>query len=130
MSKVKWINLIPYPERTGYTIGAHMVYLVSAPLADLHKIGWTADIRQRMDVLAHDQHDIPGPFKLLHTIDTDCGRYLERQLHLLFHHRHSIREWFRLTRADVQWIKDLGCELPDGIPLRADVVPPLAEWGV
>ena len=131
MSHVKWVNLIPYPDRKGYSTGAHFVYLVHAPLADLHKIGWSADVRERMKKLERDQsRDVTGPFKLIHTIETDSGTYLERQLHLLFRHRHSVREWFRLTRADVEWIKKLGCILPDGIPMRADVVPPLAEWGV
>lgn len=128
MSKVKWVNLIPFPQRHDYSYGSHVVYLVYSPISDLYKIGWSADLRERMKNLQRDQHDIPGPYKLIHTTETDCGRYLERQLHLIFAHRHSIREWYRLARADVRWIVNLGERLPNGIPLRADVVPPLAEW--
>lgn len=128
MSKIKWINLIPYPTRKGYPVGNHTVYLIYAASLDLHKIGWTEDFHARMLNIERDQHDIPGPFKVIHTIATDSGPYLERQLHLLFRHRHSIREWFRLTRSDVAWIKKLGHKLPDGIPVRVDIVPPLAEW--
>lgn len=124
---VTWVNLIPYPERKRIAIG--VVYVVSAPLAGLHKIGWSANLHQRLVTLGQSEHDIPGPFKLIHTIDTGCGDYLERQLHMLFRHRYNVREWFRLTRSDVQWIKSLGSVLSDGIPVTADVVPPLAEWG-
>lgn len=128
MSRIKWVNLIPYPCRVDYAVGNHCVYLVYARLADLYKIGWTGDLTQRLPKLELDQHDIPGPFRLVHSIDTECGRYLERQLHLLFRHRHSIREWYRLTRMDVAWFIDLGTSLPDGISAQADIVPPLAEW--
>lgn len=128
MSKVQWINLIPYPNRRDYATGDHVVYLVYASSADLYKIGWTEALKERMWRMNQDQRDIPGPFKVVHSIRTESGRYLERQLHLLFAHRHSIREWFRLTSADVQWIRHLGHNLPKGIPIGADVVPPLAEW--
>jgi hypothetical protein len=128
MAKIKWVNLIPYPNHKGYAVGNHVVYLVYAASFDLHKIGWTEDLKERLKTMERDQRDIPGPYKAIHTIETDSGPYLERQLHLLFRHHHSVREWFRLTKADVQWIRKLGISLPNGIPLRADVVPPLAEW--
>lgn len=128
MSNIKWVNLIPYPRRTDYARGFHTVYLVYAKHADLYKIGWTNDLQYRLRHLEMCQRDIPGPYNLVHSIDTSCGRYLERQLHLLFAHRHSIREWFRLTRADVAWFIALGTSLPNGISPKEDVVPPLAEW--
>jgi hypothetical protein len=128
MSRIRWVNLIPYPNRVDYPVGKHCVYLVYAGRADLYKIGWTSDLHQRLLDLPKHQRDIPGPYRLVHSIETECGRFLERQLHLLFHHRHSIREWYRLTRMDVAWFIALGTSLPDGISTKADVVPPLAEW--
>lgn len=81
MSRVKWVNLIPYPSKTAYVRGDHCVYLVYAQAADLYKIGWTGDIQLRLRHLPEEQRDICGPYRLIHKIDTACGRYLERQLH-------------------------------------------------
>lgn len=124
--KVKWVNLIPYP-REKYQHGVHWVYLVQSKYSGMYKIGWTSDVKRRMATLPEDQrHVMLGPFRLIHTIATDCGRYLELQLHLLFAHRHSTQEWFRLTNADVDWFIALGDTLPSGIPVETDIVPPLA----
>ncbi len=129
MSKIKWVNLIPYPNHRDYAQGNHWVYLLHSRATDLYKIGATDDIRLRMRTVVRDNaNDVPGPYRLVHSIWTNSGFYLERQLHLLFRHRHSVREWYRLTKADVRWICALGDTLPDGIPLRTDVIPPLAEW--
>jgi hypothetical protein len=125
--RVKWVNLIPYPMGK-FMRGVHWVYLVRSKYSGMYKIGWTTNIKQRMADLPLDQHRIMlGPFRLVHTIATNSGRYLELQLHLLFAHRHSVAEWFRLTDADVDWFIALGGELPEGIPLTTDIVPPLAE---
>lgn len=123
---VHWINLIPYPNGT-FERGVHWVYLVKSNYSGLYKIGWTSDVKQRMRELPTDQRRVMlGPFRLIHTIATNSGRYLELQLHLLFSHRHSVQEWFRLTESDVDWFIELGDELPEGIPLETDIVPPLA----
>ena len=129
MSNVKWVNLIPLP-RDNYKWGTHTVYLVHAPRSELYKIGWSERAEKRVLKLQHEQRQLEiatPPYRIIHTIDTLRGRYLERQLHLLFAHRHIANEWYRLTRSDAQWIIDLGDELDYGIPLDADVVPPLAE---
>lgn len=129
MSKIKWVNLIPIPNDK-YIWGDHTVYLVYAPRDDLHKIGWSSDVVHRLPDLQGDSRQIQiatPPYKLIHTISTSRGRFLERQFHLLFAHRHIAGEWYRLTKADVGWIVDLGKELEYGIPLYADVVPPLAD---
>lgn len=129
MGKVKWVNLIPLP-RDNYKWGSHSVYLVHAPRSQLYKIGWSSRVDVRLLQLQrnHFQREIATPpYRLIHTIDTLRGRYLERQLHLIFAHRHIEAEWYRLSRHDVEWIIDLGTELDYGIPLNADVVPPLAD---
>lgn len=122
---VRWVNLIPYPTAK-YERGIHWVYIVKSKYSGLYKIGWTTDVKQRMAELPLDQRRVMlGPFRLTHTIATNCGRYLELQLHLLFSHRHSVREWFRLTDTDIEWLIALGDELPEGIPVKIDIVPPL-----
>jgi hypothetical protein len=129
MSKIKWVNLIPVPEDK-YRWGAHTVYLVHAPRDSMYKIGWSERVETRMRALEKDRSQTriaTPPYRLIHTIDTSRGRYLERQLHLLFAHRHIAQEWYRLTKPDVQWIIDLGTVLEYGIPLYLDIVPPLAE---
>lgn len=129
MSKVKWVNLIPVP-RDNYKWGAHTVYIIHAPCDSLYKIGWSSHIGARMQELHTEVNQTriaTPPYRLIHTIDTLRGRFLERQLHLLFAHRHIAQEWYRLTRHDVQWIIDLGDNLEYGIPLNADVIPPLAD---
>lgn len=126
---VKWVNLIPVPTDK-YIWGDHTVYLVHAPRGGLHKIGWSSRVHGRMKELARDrtQRDIADPpYHLIHTIATSRGRYLERQLHLLFAHRHIAGEWYRLTKLDIRWIVDLGDTLEYGIPLNVDIIPPLAE---
>lgn len=129
MSHIKWVNLIPVP-RDNYKWGAHTVYLVHAPRDDIYKIGWSSHVGARMIELQTEPSQTriaTPPYRLIHTIDTLRGRFLERQLHLIFAHRHIFQEWYRLTRADVRWIIDLGDNLEYGVPLNADVVPPLAE---
>lgn len=131
MGKIKWVNLIPVPEDK-YKWGAHTVYLIHAPHDGLYKIGWSSHLGARMLKLEHEFSQTriaTPPYRLIHTIDTLRGRYLERQLHLLFAHRHIAQEWYRLTRYDAQWIIDLGDNLEYGIPLNVDIIPPLAEDG-
>lgn len=132
MSKVKWVNLIPVP-RDNYRWGAHTVYLIYSPRTGVHKIGWTSRAtQQRLQVLQRDplqQQIATPPYRVIHTIDTVRGRFLERQLHLLFAHRHIAGEWYRLTKHDVEWIIALGDYLEAGIPLHVDIVPPLADDG-
>lgn len=131
MSKVKWVNLIPVP-RDNYKWGVHSVYIMHAPRDELYKIGWSSRPEARLQTLQTDDRQYriaTPPYRLIHTIDTLRGRFLERQLHLLFAHRHIAQEWYRLSRADVRWIIELGSELDYGIPLNADVVPPLADDG-
>ena len=124
---VRWVNLIPYPKGK-YQRGIHWVYLVRSKYSGMYKIGWTDDVARRMTELPLDQRRVMlGPYRLIHAIATNCGRYLELQLHLLFSHRHNVAEWFRLTDTDVEWIIALGSELPEGIPINIDIVPPLAE---
>lgn len=131
MSKVKWVNLIPVP-RDNYKWGAHTVYLVYAPRTGVYKIGWSSRVDARVRALQQDrlqQAIATPPYRLVHTIDTLRGRFLERQLHLLFAHRHIAQEWYRLTKHDVDWIIELGDYLEFGIPLHVDIVPPLADDG-
>jgi hypothetical protein len=133
MSKIKWVNLIPVPEDK-YKWGDHTVYIIHAPYGGLYKIGWTArfDVRVRLRELETEENQVRiavPPYKLIHAIGTSRGRYLERQLHLLFGHRHISQEWYRLTKPDVRWIIDLGIELEYGIPLYTDIIPPLADDG-
>jgi hypothetical protein len=129
MSKIKWVNLIPVPQDK-YVWGDHTVYLVHSPRSGIHKIGWTTKIEMRLKALEQDSRQLEIarlPYKLIHTMETTRGRFLERQLHLLFAHRHIQGEWYRLTVHDVEWIINLGTKLEGGIPLYADIVPPLAE---
>lgn len=131
MSKIKWVNLIPVPSDK-YKWGAHTVYLVYAPHNDVHKIGWSERVQARLRALQKEPQQLriaTPPYRLIHTIDTHRGRYLERQLHLLFAHRHIAGEWYRLTKHDVEWIINLGDFLEYGIPLHVDIVPPLADDG-
>lgn len=131
MSKVKWVNLIPVP-RDNYKWGVHSVYLIHAPRDGIYKIGWSSRVEARLPMLEREPRQTriaTPPYRLIHVIDTLRGRFLERQLHLLFAHRHVLQEWYRLTRLDVQWIIELGDQLDYGIPLNTDVVPPLADDG-
>lgn len=126
---IKWVNLIPYPKDK-YQHGDHLVYLIYAPSSRVYKIGWTIDIKQRIKELPRSVDQgrwVRPPYRLIHVIYTNSGRYLERQLHLLFAHRVNDHEWFYLTRHDVEWIINLGDLLPDGIPVNTDIVPPLAD---
>lgn len=79
---------------------AGYVYLVSC--GRRYKIGMSKDVSKRIAGMM-----LPPTAKIVCTIKSDEKRKLERELHEKFASKRRKGEWFRLTAADVEYIKSL-----------------------
>lgn len=79
------------------------VYLIRYDESGLHKIGLSADPEKRVKALAGKGFDL----QIIHTISTDQMECLEKYLHQAFSHRRVKREWFRLSRSEVELVKSV-----------------------
>ena len=72
-----------------------------------YKIGLSQNVDRRVEQLS-----VTPPFdvELIHTIETDDMFKLESFLHDKFSEKRKNGEWFELTEADVEYIKELGAQ--------------------
>lgn len=79
------------------------VYLIKSAIG-LYKIGYTANIKQRMAQIASR---VPVAIKLVHCIKTNKAKMLEKELHRHFASKNFCAEWFVLDDNDVTYIQSL-----------------------
>ena len=90
-----FINPPPKKKKIGY------VYLIKS--GDYHKIGLTRrNPRTRLKELT-----TPEGVSLVHVIETTDPEGCEKFLHEEFKHQRAEREWFKLDKEDVEWIKQI-----------------------
>lgn len=87
-------------SRAGY------VYLISSDNI-MYKIGHTVALRSRIGTIKNASPYDPTIICVIHSTDRFA---LEKALHTRFAARHFRREWFKLTPADVAYIKSLTIE--------------------
>ena len=81
------------------------IYLVAAPDANMVKIGWTTNLRQRMSAL---QTGCPERLLLIGSVP---GRqYQEREIHKLFAPLRARGEWFRYTDEIDRYFAYISCD--------------------
>lgn len=88
-------HIPPSKKRMGY------VYLVKS--GDYHKIGLTRrDPRTRIREIT-----TPEGTSVVHVIETYDPEGCEKFLHEEFKYKRAEREWFRLDKEDVEWVKQI-----------------------
>lgn len=87
------------PDSTAFT---QYVYLVRAD--DIYKIGMSRTPKARIRAIGNV---MGAPVEIIHIIDTDDMIRLEEFLHRRYDATWVQGEWFRLSDADVEWIKTL-----------------------
>jgi hypothetical protein len=76
-------------------------YLMYAPTLTLYKIGYTRSPWSRLSGIRNCEKYGSSDAKLVHTIFTNNGPQLERDLHVRFQGQRVMGEWFRLDRESV-----------------------------
>ena len=101
-NKQYWLDYITQlDERMDY------VYLIRMVGTDLYKIGYSCNLEARFLNLTSMY---PLPIGIVHTIETNRGRWLERRLHLKYRRNHVYGEWYVMSEREVKHFKKLNFE--------------------
>lgn len=78
------------------------VYIVK--FGNLYKIGRSNNPKKRIS--SFSGVTLPHKFELIHTFDTSNAHLLERGLHKKFHKKRVQGEWFKLSKNDIEYLKN------------------------
>lgn len=103
VDKEEYENLMEVLKKQQEYLTKGFVYFVQHIDFGFTKIGKTSDLKIRIGQLKLEF----GNIKLIHAIETDNAIELEKKFHALYADKRSEREWFNLTKEDIEKIKEM-----------------------